>query len=485
MLLAIFFALSLHHRSIHIDEATLSEQVYWLMEEGTVKSVLYTGIGTGLEDELLVYHKLFIWLATGLAIVSNLSLPIMRSLSLLSALLLCVALYHYSKRYIAEIENPLSFFFLLVILLLCSHSLFFAYSFIFRPELMVTALGFGSFYMLSTYLQQDKLKYLCLAAILAGLSALTHLNGLVYLGAGGLLLLFDRKIKPLLVFSLISLLSFSLYFIDMLGPGDFNRFILQFAGAPAFKPSDFHPLERILRVFEEHRRYFHSATEVSFSILLILAVGARFRYLWASHNILMRYTLFGGITLAVINQGQSSKYALLLLPFACLLIALSLKEILKTGAKNQKWLFRAACILYLCIHFFDNYSLINKKLDLSARNAEISKHIPGGSRVYSPGSFFFNDRFEDYEILSLDSYYVEVARFPNLEYNKKDYFYHVRSLDCDYAILDLLFLEDAAEQGIRPQKFQKGQTYFGYQLIHAENDYFILQRLQDQQALNQ
>lgn len=481
LFLALFFTLSLHNRILHIDEATLSEQVYWLTEEGTVKTVLYEGIGTGLGDELLVYHKLFIWLATGIAWLFGHSLELLRCLSLLSALLLCATIYQYSQRFITASQSRLPLFFLLTILLLFSNALFFTFSFIFRPELMLTCLGFGSFYMLTAYLKHDKLKYLYLAAIFAGLASLTHLNGLVYVGAAGLLLLFDRKIKPLFIFSITSLLVSAIYFIDVLGPGDFDRFILQFSGAPAFKESDLHPLNRILRVFEEHRRYFHSAREVSFSVLMILIIAARFRYLWKHHSILMRYTLFGGITLAIINQGQTSKYALLLLPFACLLMALAMMDILKEGKKKQIRWFMAAFVVYFCIQVYDMYEVINRKMDLPARNAAISQHIPWGSRVYGPGSFFFN-QVEHYEILSLESYYAKVGRFHTLKYNKKDLLSHARSLDCDYVVLDLLFLADAAEEGIRPQEFQTGHTYFGYLVTHVENDYYILKRLQDQQA---
>lgn len=481
MLLALLFALSLHQRILHMDEATLSEQVYWLAEEGTVKTVLYEGVGTGLGDELLVYHKLFIWLTTGIACIFGHSLELFRCLSLLFAILLCGTIYRYSQRFISTAPNRLPLFFLLTILLLFSNFLFFAFSFIFRPEIMLTCLGFASFYMLSSYLKSPKPQYLCLAALFAGLAALTHLNGLVFVGAGGLLLLFERKIKPLFIFSACSILVISLYFIDVLEPEAFERFILQFAGAPAFRESDLHPLNRIFRVFEESRRYFHSAREISFSILFILAVGARFRHLWENYSILMRYTLFGGITLAVINQGQTSKYALLLLPFACLLMALAFVDILKEGNKKQLRWFSAAFMVYFCIQLYDMHELIDRKMDLPARNAEISKHIPEGSRVYGPGSFFFNE-FEDYEILSLESYYARVGRFNTLEYNKEYLFKHASSLNCDYVILDMLFLADAAEKGIRPREFREGHTYYGYLVTHVENDYFILKRLQDQQA---
>jgi hypothetical protein len=469
---AILFLLSLYQRAFFVDEATLGEQVYWLMEEGTVKSLLYKGTGTGLSEELLIYHKLYIWLATGLSYLFGLHLPLLRSISLFFSCLLCFSLYRYCKDYLHFEQSRLRLFFMLLVLLLFSHSLYFTFSFLFRPELMQTWLGFMSFYMLTAYLKKDKIHYLSLAGTFAGLSALTHLNGLIYIGAGALLLLYKRKMIALGIFTGLSALVSAFYFIDMLEPGAFDRAITQFAGAPAFKKSDLHPLNRIWRVLSEHKRYFHSSTEVSFSLLFILLLGARFKYMWQRYSNLMLYTLFAALCLAVLNQGQTTKYALLLLPFACLIMALAFMDILQRQPKYVLH-FSAAFLIYFSIQLYDITELIEQRIDLPARNTSISQHIPKGSRVFAPASFFYNE-YEDYEILSYQGYYTLVDRFHRLDYNRKDFFAHARSINCEYIIVDLFFFIDVAREGIRPEFFRPGNTFLGYKVMKAENNYIVL-----------
>lgn len=475
LILFVLFLISLYKRGLHIDEAILGEQIFWLVKEGIVRSRLYAGIGTGLEDKLLVYHKFFIWLGAGLVYIFGLSLTLLRLLSLISAILLCYLLYHYHSRYQLLSQPAVRQTFFLSLLFLLSNSHFFAFSFIFRPEVMQACLGFGSFYLLAQYLKKRKQSNLLFAGLLAGLAALTHLNGLIFVSAGVLLLLGQKELKATLVFGVVATFTTGFYLIDMLAPGELEKFFIQFGGAPAYKEGDLHPLNRFLRVLEEHKRYFNAPMEGSFSILLILIVAVRFQYLWKRHALLMRYTLFAGLSLAVINQGQTSKYALLLLPFAAVLMADGFRSILASRPRPAIT-FTLLFSVYFCIQLYSVHSLFSNRLDIVSRNEAISRHIPEGSRVYASASFLFN-QIENYQLRSLQTYATLVHRFNRLDINREDFFEHARAMGSEYVLLDLFYVDHDFYDGIIGEKgLQPEETYYGYKVMQAKDNYVILKR---------
>lgn len=72
-------------------------------------------------------------------------------------------------------------------------------------------LGFISFYFINS---KNKIN-IAIAGIFAGLSAVTHLNGLIFMGAGGILLLVNRRIFDAIIFSIFASFSFGFYFLDI------------------------------------------------------------------------------------------------------------------------------------------------------------------------------------------------------------------------------------------------------------------------------
>ena len=476
LLLFVLYLASLFKRGLHIDEAVLGEQIYWLLKEGTVKAVFYAGVGTGLEDKLLVYHKFFIWVGAALVSVFGLSLTLLRSVSLLSAILICYFLYRYCSRYLSLPQTEVRQILFFSLLFLLSNSHFFAFSFIFRPEVMLSCIGFGSFYLLAEYFKNRQLNLLLFAGFLAGLAVLTHLNGLIFISAGTLLLLVRKEWKAAVIFGAMATFISAFYLADMLAPGELEQFLVQFGGAEAFREGDLHPLNRILRMLEEHKRYFHSQTEGSFSILLILIAGIRFQYLWKRHSLLMYYTLFAVLSLAIINQGQTSWYALLFLPFAALLMGDGFRSILLAKPK-QGIVFLALFSLYFCIQLYPVYSLFSKRIDIVSRNEAISSYIPKGSRLYAPASFLFN-QIENYQLRSLQSFHVLVHRFQRLKINRKDFFEHTRALGSEYVLLDLFYVDDDFYNGIVAKgDFRPGKVFYGYKVTHVKDNFIILKRL--------
>lgn len=469
---------SLPDRSLHIDEAILGEHAYWLAKVGKVKADMYTGIGVGWEEQLLVYHKLFIWAGAGIISLFGLSLTALRLLSLGFTALLIYLLYQYCRQFLQPDSKSDQLVFLLSLLLLLCNPLFFTYSYMYRPEMMVASLGFGSFFALSVFLKNNRKKFLWLAAILAGLAALTHLNGLVYTGAGTLLLLHRRQALPAMVFALLASVVSAFYAIDLLTPDAWEQFILQFRGDPALEQENLSVAGRIAKFLGEHKRYFHDFTTIPFSILFLLSLLLSIRFLWKEQRDLLLYLFFAALGLAAISQGHTTKYALLFLPFAALLIAAGFRRLLMY---KPLWgrLLLSLVLCYAGIQLYTVHGFYERKQDVPARNKAIARHIPAGSKVYATASFFFNE-VENYKLFSTQAYYLQVLRYHRLSWSKEDFFTHVNSLGSEYIVLDLLFQDDSIWQTFQPEDFTPGLEFYGYQVIKSDENFVIMKKLPDQ-----
>jgi branched-subunit amino acid transport protein len=103
---------------------------------------------------------------------------------------------------------------LFILILIFSNRLLIKMSFENRPELMLAALGFGSFLCLQT--KSATVSKSLLAGVLAGMAMLCHLNGIIYLIAGFGTLLYFRQYKNASYFALAGGLTGLVYFSDIL-----------------------------------------------------------------------------------------------------------------------------------------------------------------------------------------------------------------------------------------------------------------------------
>ena len=477
LLMVCFFISSLPYRTLNIDEAILGEHAYWLAKQGKVKADLYAGTGVGWENELLVYHKLFIWAGAGIISLFGLSLPLLRSFSLVFAFGLCTLLYYYCRNYSSLPKKEALNVYLLCMLLLLLNTYFFAFSFIYRPEIMLACLGFGSFYALSSYLKKEKKRWLILAAVLAGLATLTHLNGLIYIGAGGILLFINRRFQAAFLFGLVAAAVSSLYAANMImDPESWERFIWQFKGDPAIEEEDLSVTDRLFRFLQEHKRYLHSYVEGAITVLFLLAVLLKGKYLWNHHRNLLLYPLICAFLLACISQGLTSKYPILFLPQAILLIALSFYHFLSDSFSRNKLV--TACMLlflYAGIQLHHSLKLFKSGMPTIERNALIGSHIPEGSYVYSNVSFFFNE-VEKFKISGLIAYELLAHRYQKAEWSKEGFFQHVNSLGCNYIVFDLLSNDMFVKDLFSPGDLEVGKNYYGFQVVRSEDGYVIMKQ---------
>ena len=268
---------SLYHRSCFIDDAWLGERAWWLAREGVARSELFRG-QVDYGQRMFVFHKLFAFVGAAFVRLLGWSLYTLKAVSLVSFVAFLLLLWRYCRRFAPAGVFPLA------VLLLLGHGLIGLHVFVYRPEIMLMTLGFGSFLLLRRFLESERSAHLVGASVLAGLCVLTHLNGLVFIGAGTLLLLTRRQPRRAAVFALVSSAIGALYLSDAWLAGELPTLFRQLRGDPVLAERFADVASRLSGALDEHQRYFHSRPEIVFSILVLVVVvlTARATRLWTS-----------------------------------------------------------------------------------------------------------------------------------------------------------------------------------------------------------
>ncbi|MFK8138999.1 MAG: glycosyltransferase family 39 protein, partial [Bdellovibrionales bacterium] len=379
----IFFALSLLFyglidRVVHIDDAWLGEQVYFLNQLGYVKSELWNGL-LGYEKELFVYHKGFILIGALFTNMFGFSLVSLKSVSLVFYFLSFFLLLKYSLN-----QNFSKISILFGSLLYFSNHLLFEYGFIFRPETTLMFIGFLQFICLKNFLDTDRWKWLILGSIIAGVGVFIHLNGLIFLPAGFILLLYSRKFKQIFVFTLLSVTCALSYFYNISSYEELMVFKSQFFSDPALVQTNQSILGRFSNILNEHQRWFSHHHNISFSLLLFYSLYVSFRRFQNRNEL-----IFLGVaifTLSVISHGQTAKYLIYYMPF---LILITMRAF--DAGKNRNRVTIVLLFLFLSINLFQNHRLTKNSLNLNTYNETALETIPLGSKVAGYMAMFFDN----------------------------------------------------------------------------------------------
>ncbi|MFA0962555.1 hypothetical protein AB9P05_12190 [Roseivirga sp. BDSF3-8] len=468
-LVLLLFAVSLFERTPDNDEAILAEHSYWLVKEGTPKGVMYSGMGVGWEDRLYVYHRLFVLTGAALIHSAGLSLGLLRAFMLGITIAFCLVLRQYWHREQNQ-KSPEGL--MLSLIIFFSYSLFITFNFMWRPEVMVMTFGFLGFYFIKAHLTNSSVWHVLSGGFFAGLGALTHLNGVIFIGAGGLLLLAHRRWGHALLFGLAGGLVTLLYFWDIQSTADWEGLRWQFGNDPVLEKKDFVWYAPLVKILNDHRRYFHSPREASFSLLFIVALIAGGKSILKKHRDLILYGGSAGLALAAISHGHTSKYGLLILPYMVLLLV---HIYLETDKRWGVRIMQGAFVVFGVIQLYYITDMIRQHVDLSARNSRIAESIPEGSTVYGPATFFFNE-VENHRLYTTQAYNLRVNRYYNLTWSKEDYFSFAREMDADYIVIDFQLQNDLIYKTFTEDEVQEGKEWFGYRVIKRGGDYAVLKR---------
>lgn len=399
LLLCLLFLYSLPGRRLSVDDAWLGEHAWYQAHEGHVRSELMHGI-TRQDERVLVHHKLLTLHGSAVISLFGFTLPALKSISL-AYFLLFVALagwYLVRRRSLLTPDE-----FLLFLLLLFAHPLLFDLAFVFRPEVPMMFYGFLSYLLLAESLETGKGRaWLVLASgAAAGLCTGLHLNGVIFLLAGFVLLLVRRRYLFTLFLSAGFIVTAALYFYDFTGEYGFSFWFAQITGSPFHeRTADYFGWKTILlSVFGEHLRWFHSPVESSLSLLLIVALLTGWKRLKGMRNLAV-YTLVLVVGMGLVAIYKTSKYMVVYLPFVVWMILVVLKEASseseQRGSRHIRigWLLLIVLLIYLGIAAWFDVSLVRQKFSAAPHRAVTERYFRGRSErmtIVAPMGFVFNE----------------------------------------------------------------------------------------------
>lgn len=401
LLLAVFifeillFIANIPYLRIDVDEAWLGEQAHFLSHDGTVRSEMFDGF-LHYDQRMLVYHKGFILIGALFLKIFGFALFHLRLMSILSLGGIFVLMYRYCRKHYDSTVFLISG----ILLLLCP--LIFRNSIIYRPEALIAMIGLASFVCLVNYLDRGNMKWLVLSGAIAGLAVFCHLNGVVFVGAGGVLLLLRKKWSGLVLFGVVSIAVSSLYFYDVIG--HWALFKLQFMNDPSSAAQNGVWYQPILNLLNEHKRIFRKPEIIGITSLFIITVIQSIRDGRRGNYNMIIYSVAAVVFMGLLNHNKTTKYGILYFPYFVMLAADNVR-ILRDNPRLIRRPFQAlfALMLLATVIIGLNYSgrqILTGKQDIVKVNREICSHIPPDSYVLAPLLIMYNE-IDRYKILGL------------------------------------------------------------------------------------
>ncbi len=458
------FLYSLWHRNVHIDDAWIGEQAFWMSELGFVKSELMRGI-TQQEIKNLVHHKLFTLNGAMFINIFGYSLWSLKTVSLIWFLIFIYIFYIHLKRIFNKTISII-----LGIMFVVVHSFMFEFSYVYRPEIMLMVLGYISYNSLFCLIKNHdnyQHKNILIAGVFAGLAAVTHLNGLIFIISGFILLLYYIKIKQAILFGIISSLTLTIYFYDFTSLSDFNLWLYQFSQSPAIIEEPQNIVIQILsKIFDEHQLFFHSPKEISFTILVIFCTIIIYKKI-AEVKVIYIYLFLLIISLSLISMHNSSRYTIMYLPYMILICIYGIKYIIENDHhKYSRKILALLIFSFITIHTFYNIQVSTRKhYPEKLRNITLSLFGTDSQKlnIVAPMQFIFNE-IKYYNRIQSDLGYMDRVRAG--EFNTiKEFLCITQNYDINYIFIDQTF-----SKFLNISKTSKEIT---------DNDYIIWKELPD------
>lgn len=447
---------------INEDEALLAEHSFRLLTEGNVRSEFFFSMGSGLEFIQLQYHKLFIILGSLFSSIFGNSLYSFRAVTILFSVLF---VFVYSK-YILQSENRL--FLYLTLGLLFLQATFITFTMIFRPEIVVMFFGFCSWLFIEKSINEDsKLTYL--GGVFAGLALLTHLNGIIFVIAGFSLLIYRRKYKAIIIFSLASIAVSLLYFWDITNLELLKLWFTQFRNDPTMveKKSSF-ALSLVTNLLSEHKRFLHSGEEISLTLLLVSSIVLSWKFLLKEKKNLLVYLLILVVSLGIIAHGKTVKYQILYFPFIFIIISYAFFVV----SKKRRAIITTFIALFVLVNMYSSFRNLNYNYSPIELNHRVAGMMENGSNVMVRERFFFNDG-TDFNLRSLLAFTWKYERYLKQDYTIEQFFEFNTESENKYIFVDVHSFDSKILKMIDELQLSEGEERFGYKLIKKDKDFYL------------
>lgn len=380
-------------------------------------------------------------------------------------------LFFFFKYYSKEIDSNIV---LSAIAILFIQSTFSSFSVIFRPEIMVMFFGFCSWVSINRFLDQNRSSSVLMAGLFAGLAALTHLNGLIFILAGFTFLLIKKEFRSSLYFGFCAAFVLLFYFWDINNAELFGIWIEQFKNDPTQVGKNTNLiLEPFVRLISEHKRFFHSGEEIVLTLLFFFSVGLGWKKLYKSQKNILVYLTILIIFLALISHGKTVKYQILYMPFMAVIISYSIHN----TEKVKKYILLFLLSLFCIVNLYSNYRSFNFDYNPIEMNSEIANKIEEGAKVLAKERFFFNEgtRFTINSPIGFAWYY---ERYLKEKYTLDDFFVFSKEYNIDYIIIDKHAFEKKLLKLLGEVNTDKGAILNGYRVVENEKNYLILKLIQ-------
>ena len=410
------------------DDAWFAEQSYWFQKQGVIRSEFFRGI-LGWENQLLASHKLFLIFGAGIIKLFGFGLPSVQLVGFLFFCILCIELIYYVRQ--QEKKDPI-YYGLLLLILVFSNVLLVRLSFENRPELMVAALGFGSFLQVNS--DRKKLIKAAYAGFLAGLAMLCHLNGVIYLIAGLGTYIYGRKFKEAVLFSIIGGLTGLAYFIDIVQTTDgFSTWYYQFRHDPAVQNA-FGLYSKLVVLLTFPKLFFESPEQMALSLLLVFKLWHQ-RILIKQLPISVKvYSMILLISFWLITKHGSGSYMPLFMPFMFVIVY----ELYKLRPFNN-WGLKVILMAYFIIGIYGIVEIIYKNYtygNFPFAYKNLRKHIPRNTTGLVPLTFFFNEYEQYNHLLSHENFTYYANR-------QQDFPIWANNHHVDFILMDYTYRREA------------------------------------------
>lgn len=482
--LLVLFIYSLWGRIPDIDDAWIGEYAYWFAEDGYVHSELMRGVN-GQEINFVVHHKLFNLNGALFIKLFGFSLYSLKSVSLLYFIVFLLLFYFYTCKW-KKLFNKNDFLFSLVIIF--SFPWIFKYSFLYRPEVMMMMFGFAGFILLEKFLDDNRRKYwqVVFSGMFFGLSMATHLNGIILITAGFILLVLNRKFKAGFVFGFGVLISFSIYFFDLTDIASLELWKHQFFDSPSLDSINANTIwaKPIINLLKEHMRYFHNLKIIAFSIFLISTLIVGFNYLRKNHTLLLQFAIIVAMITGVVAMHKSRQYLLLNFPYLVILIVLTIKavydgkiSVFKIGTPNQiAGLLFILCIVFIGVSFYFNTHLAVQKFSPEQNRKIATTYTEGNEsqmKIVSPMVFIFNE-IENFKEIQGELCYVELQKMDSTVFGEG-------FLNCanDFG-RDVIIITPYYQELLGISAYNKGDNFENYYVFDKNEELIVFKRKEKQ-----
>lgn len=432
---AVLLLASTYHRRIHLDDAWLGEQAYFLSSQGVVKSELFSGV-LNYKNEVLVYHKFFIILGAAVVSLFGFGVAQLKSISLF----FIVAFGFVFWRSSTKLWNFNRSQKLIFLSLLLTFHLVFEQSYMFRPEIMLLFLGYIIFYQLSEFLKTSETKHLIFANLATGIAIFTHLNGLMYLFATVVVLWFSGKRKAAMASPFLAAPISLLYIYNINTLAELHAYkneLLMDPGLFVYKSHSSAWWTLPMRLIDEQKRFLSHPFNTLFTALTLFSVW-RLRVqkeFQDTDRLALLFFVACTFCIAVISPSKTNKYLILTAFIPIYFCTRWLSSTLSLQSKTLRYVTIALVAGYIGTNTSRNLQVLRTpSVFPHTADALLSgAQVEPDAVIFAPVSAIFNS-LPEHHFLS-ETGQIIITEFYNNKKTPEDLVQQIQSQDVDYVLI--------------------------------------------------